>query len=31
VGTGVPDRRTHNERTMRETLAALAADLGGAD
>jgi uncharacterized protein YndB with AHSA1/START domain len=27
VGTGVADRRTHNERTMRETLAALAADL----
>ena len=27
VGTGVPDRRVHNERTMRETLAALAADL----
>jgi len=28
VGTGVADRRTHNERTMRATLAALAADLG---
>jgi len=27
VGTGVPDRRVHNERTMRETLTALAADL----
>ena len=27
VGTGVRDRRTHNERTMRETLEALAADL----
>jgi uncharacterized protein YndB with AHSA1/START domain len=27
VGTGVPDRRTHNERTMRETLDALATDL----
>ena len=28
VGTGVADRRTHNERTMRETLDALATDLG---
>ncbi len=27
VGTGVVDRRTHNERTMRATLDALAADL----
>ncbi len=27
VGTGVPDRRTHNERTMRETLDAMRADL----
>jgi uncharacterized protein YndB with AHSA1/START domain len=27
VGTGVADRRTHNERTMRATLDALAADL----
>jgi len=27
VGTGVTDRRTHNERTMRATLDALAADL----
>jgi uncharacterized protein YndB with AHSA1/START domain len=30
VGTGVADRRTHNERTMRATLDALAADLGEA-
>ena len=28
VGTGVADRRTHNGRTMRETLDALASDLG---
>ena len=28
VGTGVADRPTHNERTMRETLDALATDLG---
>ena len=27
VGTGVADRRTHNERSMRATLAALVADL----
>jgi uncharacterized protein YndB with AHSA1/START domain len=27
VGTGVADRRSHNERTMRATLVALAADL----
>jgi hypothetical protein len=27
VGTGVADRRTHNERTMRATLDALAAEL----
>ena len=27
LGTGVADRRSHNERTMRETLDALAADL----
>ena len=27
VGTGVADRATHNKRTMRETLAALRADL----
>jgi len=28
VGTGVAHRRTHNQATMRETLDALAADLG---
>jgi uncharacterized protein YndB with AHSA1/START domain len=28
VGTGVADRRNHNDRNMRETLDALAADLG---
>ena len=28
VGTGVADRHTHNESTMRETLDALATDLG---
>jgi len=30
VGTGVRDRRHHNERTMRETLDALAVELGEA-